>query len=85
MDPLIDCLLLPLVLTGIKRTHGDTSSLRLPVTDDIMVVIFHALGVSLADQCFGQHVRWLISVSCIQRSLLSQSGELFSFHPIETR
>ena len=39
-DPLVDCLHLQRVLRGIKRTQDDTSSLRLPVTDDIMMVIF---------------------------------------------
>ena len=50
-DPLVDCLRLRRVLRGIKRTHGDTSSSRLPVTDDIMMVIFRALDVSLPDHC----------------------------------
>ena len=49
-DPLVDCLRLQ-VLRGIKRTQGDTSSLRLPVTDDIMMVIFSALDLSLPDHC----------------------------------
>ena len=50
-DPLVDCLRLQRVLRGIKRTQGDTSSLRLPVTDDIMMVIFRALDLSLPDHC----------------------------------
>ena len=50
-DPLVDCLHLQRVLRGIKRTQGDTSSLRLPVTDDIMMVIFRALDLSLPDHC----------------------------------
>ena len=48
-DPLVECLRLRRVLRGIKRTQGDTSSLRLPVTDDILMVIFHALDLSLPD------------------------------------
>ena len=36
-------------LRGIKKTQGDTSSLSLPVTDDILMVIFHALDLSLPD------------------------------------
>ena len=55
-DPLVDCLRLQQVLRGIKRTHGDSSSLRLPVTDDIMMVIFQALDLTHMDHCmFGQH------------------------------
>ena len=50
-DPLVDCLRLQRVLRGIKRTQGDTASLRLPVTDDIMMVIFRALDLNLPDQC----------------------------------
>ena len=50
-DPLVDCLRLQRVLRGIKRTQGDTSSLRLPVTEDIMMVIFRALDLSLPDHC----------------------------------
>ena len=48
-DPLVECLRLRRVLRGIKRTQGDTSSLRLPITDDILMVIFHALDLSLSD------------------------------------
>ena len=48
-DPLVECLRLRRVLWGIKRTQGDTSSLRLPVTNDILMVIFHALDLSLPD------------------------------------
>ena len=56
-DPLVDCLHLPRVLRGIKRTQGDTSSLYLPVTDDIMMLIFRALDLSLQTiVCFRQHV-----------------------------
>ena len=67
VDPLVECLRLQRVLRGIKRTQGDTSSLCLPVTDDIMMVIFHSLDLSLPDHC-----TWPIFVSCAQRSLLSQ-------------
>ena len=45
--PLVDCLQLQQVLRRIKRTQGDTSSLRLPVTDDLIMVIFRALDLSL--------------------------------------
>ena len=50
-DPLVDCLQLQPVLTGIKRTKGDTSSSCCLVTDDIMMVIFRALDLSLPDHC----------------------------------
>ena len=50
-DPLVDCLQLQPVLTGIKRTKGDTSSSCRLVTDGIMMVIFHALDLSLPDHC----------------------------------
>ena len=50
-DPLVDCLRLQQVLRGIKRTQRDTSSLRLPVADDIMMVIFRSLDLSLPDHC----------------------------------
>ena len=50
-DPLVDCLQLQRVLRGIKRTQGDSSSLRLPITDDIMTVIFRALDLTHPDHC----------------------------------
>ena len=50
-DPLVDCLWLQRVLREIKRTQGDTTSLHLPVTDDIMMAIFRASDLSLPDHC----------------------------------
>ena len=50
-DPLINCLRLQRVLRGIKRTQGVFLLLRLPVTDDIMAVIFRALDLSTLDHC----------------------------------
>ena len=50
-DPLVDCLRLQRVLRGIKRTQGDSLSLRLPITDDIMMVIFQALDLTHPDHC----------------------------------
>ena len=50
-DPLVDCLRLQQVLRGIKRTQDDASSLCLPVMDDIVLAIFHALDSSLPDHC----------------------------------
>jgi len=75
-DPLVDCLRLQRVLRGIKRTQGDTSSLRLPVTEDIMMVIFGALDFQTI-VCFGRPVTWPFSVSCAQRSLPSQTWLAF--------
>jgi len=50
-DPLIDCLRLRRVLRGVKQTQGDASSQWLPITDDVLVVIFKALNVNLPDHC----------------------------------
>ena len=47
----MDCLRLQRVLRGIKRTQGESSSLCLPVTDDIMMVIFRALDITHLDHC----------------------------------
>jgi len=49
LDPLVGCLWLQRVLRGIKRTQGDSSSSRLPITDDIMMVIFRALDLTHLD------------------------------------
>ena len=50
-DPLVNCLRLQRVLRGVKRTQGDASSQRLPITDDVMVVIFKALDLNIPDHC----------------------------------
>jgi len=50
-DPLVECLRLGRILRGIKRTQDDSSSLHLPVTNDVLMVIFHALDLSLPDHC----------------------------------
>ena len=47
----MDCLRLQRVLRGIKRTQGESSFSRLPVTDDIMMVIFRALDITHPDHC----------------------------------
>lgn len=39
------------MLRRIKRTKGDSFSLLLPVMDDLMVVVFRALDLSLPDHC----------------------------------
>ena len=77
-DPLVECLRLRRVLRGIKRTQGDTSSLRLPVTDDILMVIFHALDLSLPDHgMFWAACNLAYFGSCAQRSLRSPVGLAF--------
>jgi len=50
-DPFVDCLRLQRVLRGVKRTQGNPSSQRLPITDDVMAVIFTALDVNGPDHC----------------------------------
>ena len=48
-DPPIDCLRLRRVVRGIKRCQGSSELQRLPITDDILMVIFSALDQSLFD------------------------------------
>ena len=48
-DPLIDSLRLRRVVRGIKRSQGSSDMQRLPITDDILMVIFSALDLSLFD------------------------------------
>lgn len=50
-DPLINCLRLQRVVRGIKRCQGSPSSSRLPITDDLMLVIWRSLDLRLADHC----------------------------------
>ena len=50
-DPLQNCLRLQRVLRGIKRVQGSPATQRLPVTDNIMLVIWKALDMSLCDHC----------------------------------
>jgi len=49
--PLLNYLRLQWVLCGIMRTQGDASRLRLPVTDNILAVIFKALDLNTPDHC----------------------------------
>ena len=65
-DPLVECLRLRRVLRGIKRTQGDSSSLRLLVTDDVLMMIFHALDLSLPDHC----MFWAACLLSIWESLI---------------
>ena len=50
-DPLHNCLRLQRVIRGIKRTQGSPSSSRLPITDDLMLVIWKSLNLQLPDHC----------------------------------
>ena len=48
-DPLANCLRLQRVVRGIKRSQGSSSSPRLPITDDLMLVIWRSLDLRLPD------------------------------------
>ena len=48
-DPLANCLCLQRVVRGIKRSQGSSSSSRLPITDDLMLVIWRSLDLRLPD------------------------------------
>ena len=48
-DPLVECLQLQRVLSGIKRTQGSTGSCRLPITDHHMLIIHNSLLFSDQD------------------------------------
>ena len=50
-DPLINCLRLQRVVRGIKRCQGSSSSSRLPITDDLMLVIWQSLDLHFPDHC----------------------------------
>ena len=39
------------VVWGIKRSHGSSSSMHLPITDNIMMVIWQSLKMACADHC----------------------------------
>ena len=48
-DPFQDCLRLQRVVRGIKRCGGAPSSIRLPITDSLMLVIWKLLDLCLHD------------------------------------
>ena len=48
-DPLANCLRLQRVVCGIKRSQGSSSSSHLPITDDLMLVIWRSLDLRLPD------------------------------------
>ena len=50
-DPLMNCLRLQQVVRGIKRCQGSSSSNRLPITNDLMIVIWRSLDLRLPDHC----------------------------------
>ena len=70
-DPLHNCLRLRRVIRGIKRTQGSPSSSRLPITDDLMLVIWKSLNLQLPDHCMFWHARWGILGSCGPQNLQS--------------
>ena len=50
-DPLVNCLRLQRVIRGIKRTQGSSEAQRLPITNDILMIIFSSLDLSIPDHC----------------------------------
>jgi len=48
-DPLANCLRLQRVVHGIKCCQGSSSSSRLPITDDLMLLIWQSLDLRLPD------------------------------------
>ena len=50
-DPLVNYLRLQRVVRGIKSTQGSSQVQRLPITDDILMLIFNSLDLSLPDHC----------------------------------
>ena len=48
-DPLRNCLRLQHVIRSIKRTQGSPSSSRLPITDDLILVIWKSLNLQFPD------------------------------------
>ena len=50
-DPLQNCLRLQRVIRGIKRSQGSPSSICLPITDSLMLVIWSSLDMRIPDHC----------------------------------
>ncbi|XP_068742958.1 uncharacterized protein [Montipora capricornis] len=50
-DPLTNCLRLQRVLRGIKRKQGESQRQRLPITDNLMLVIKRSLNLNTVDHC----------------------------------
>ena len=74
-DPLPNCLRLQHVIRSIKRTQGSPSSSRLPITDDLILVIWKSLNLQFPDHSmFWAGCSWGILGSTVRRiqSLLRQ-------------
>ena len=50
-DPLLNCLRLQRVLRGVKCSQGAPAARRLPITDNLLLVIHRALDLSNFDHC----------------------------------
>lgn len=50
-DPLTNCLQLQSVLCGIKRKQEESQCQRLPITDNLMLVIKRSLNLNTVDHC----------------------------------
>ena len=48
-DPLLNYLRLQRLIRGMKRMHDSTSSSRLPITNDLMLVIWKSLDLNISD------------------------------------
>ena len=74
-DPLAGCLRLRRVLRGIKRCQGSPVASCLPITDDLMLVIWNFLDLSLPDHC----MFW--AACCLLRASEFTVPNLASFSP----
>ena len=82
-DPLAGCLRLRQVLRGIKRCQGFPVASRLPITDDLMLVIWNSLDLSLPDHCeFGLLAVLDILVSSAHQNSPYQTWLIFPHHSI---
>ena len=79
-DPLANCLRLQRVIRGIKHCQGSSSSSRLPITDDLMLLIWQSLDLRLPD-----HLMFWIACSLgyfgFLRALEFTVPSLVSFSP----
>ena len=70
-DLLFNCLSLQRVVRGIKRFQGAASTMRLPVTYSIVIVIFKSLDLALHYcRMFGPPVPLYFLAFCVHRNLL---------------
>ena len=81
-DPLANCLHLQRVVRGIKRCQGSSLSSRLPITDDLMLVIWRSLDLRLPD-----HLMFWVACSLGYFGFLCTSEftvpSLASFSPVQ--